>query len=134
MNNEAQVPTEEIVFVHIGEGRAQWDALFDHIASEHPDFESEWRFYKDGNAWLMKTSRKKKTIFWLSVVAGGFIVAFYFGDKAEPAILESNLSKARKEDFVDAKRYGKVRGISIEMQSERDVADVKALIPIKQRF
>ena len=134
MNNEARVPTEGIIFQHIGAARAQWDALFAFIQEEHPDFESEWRFYKDGNAWLMKTTRKKKTIFWLSVVADGFIVAFYFGDKAEPAILESDLSKARKDDFVNGKRYGKVRGISITMTSDDDLADVKALIPIRIRF
>jgi len=55
LGDPKQFPTEEVVFGHIGEGKVQWESLFGHIAAEHPDFESEWRFYKDGNQWLMKT-------------------------------------------------------------------------------
>jgi len=134
LDDPKQFPTEEIVFGHIGEGKAQWETLFGHIAAEHADFESEWRFYKDGKQWLMKTVRKKKTIFWLSVVDEGFLTTFYFGDKAEPAILESNLSQGRKDDFIHGKRYGKIRGITVRVDSDTALADVKTLIHIKQRF
>lgn len=134
MDDAGQVPTEEMVFGYIGEKKAQWASLFDWVQAEHPDLESEWRFYKDGNSWLMKTVRKKKTIFWLSVVDGGFIVTFYFGDKAEPAILESPVSQNLKDAFVNGKRYGRIRGISIPMDDDAAVADVKTLIPMKQRF
>ena len=134
LDNKEQVPTDEIIFGHIGEKKARWESLFSWIKSEHPDFESEWRFYKDGNSWLMKQVRKKKTIFWLSVVEGGFIVTFYFGDKAEPAILDSALSRERKDAFVDGKRYGRIRGISIPIDDDGALADVKVLIPIRQRF
>ena len=133
LDNREQFPTEDVVFGHIGEAKAQWETLFAYIQSAHPDFESEWRFYKDGNRWLMKTVRKKKTIFWLSVVPGGFITTFYFGDKAEPAILESDLSQLRKDGFMDGKRYGKIRGISIQVENECDIGDVKTLIGIRLR-
>ena len=134
LDNQEQLTTEEVVFGHIGEAKAQWETLFAYIQSAHPDFESEWRFYRDGNRWLMKTVRKKKTIFWLSVVEGGFLTTFYFGDKAEPAILDSGLSQDRKDAFIDGKRYGKIRGITVQVADEHDLEDVKLLIVVKLRM
>ncbi len=93
LDDKNQHPTEAIIFPLIGRSKAGWRALFDHLGDAHPDFESTWRFYKDGGRWLLKTTRKSKTIFWLSVMPKHFVVTFYFGDKAEPAILESALCR-----------------------------------------
>ena len=62
-------PSEDVIFSHIGRQRAQWEALFRFIHAEHPDFVATWRYYNDGKSWLMNVSRKKKTVFWLSVIA-----------------------------------------------------------------
>ena len=133
LDDKNQQPTEAIIFPLIGRSKAGWRALFDHLGDAHPDFESTWRFYKDGGRWLLKTTRKSKTIFWLSVMPKHFVVTFYFGDKAEPAILESALSDPLKDAFCNGKRYGKVRGLSIEVRKKSDVADILTLIGIRLR-
>ena len=69
LDDKNQHPTEAIIFPLIGRSKAGWRVLFDHLVDAHPDFESTWRFYKDGGRWLLKTTRKSKTIFWLSVTA-----------------------------------------------------------------
>lgn len=124
-------PTEEIIFSHIGDSRRYWETIFGHIHKAHPSFQSEWRFYNDGKRWLLKTTRKSKTIFWLSVVPESFNVTFYFGDKAEPAILESAVSGSRKDAFQNGRRFGKVRAINVEVKNEDDVKDIQSLIEIK---
>ena len=126
-----QQPTEEIVFSHIGESRNYWVHLFRHIENDYPEFNVEWRFYNDGKRWLLKTTKKAKTIFWLSVVPGSFIVTFYFGDKAEPLILDSAISESLKDAFQNGKRYGKVRAINVRVENDQTIEDIKSLMGIR---
>ena len=131
LKDKEQFPTEEVIFSHIGEAKTHWKKLFAYINSKYPEFSSEWRYYKDGQAWLLKTQKKSKTIFWLSVVENAFLITFYFGDKAEPAILNSEISESLKESFKTGKRYGKIRGITIQIESEDDIDNVQKLVEIR---
>jgi hypothetical protein len=131
LTDKDQHPTDALVFSHLGKARTHWQALFAHLQAEHPDFVGEWRYYKDGGSWLCKVARKTKTIFWLSVVPGAFVTAFYFGDKAEPAVLASAIPEPLKESFRNGKRYGKIRAITVRVESAADLADVQALIALK---
>jgi hypothetical protein len=124
-------PSDEIIFSHIGKSKVYWELLFNHIHLNHPDFESDWRYYKDGKSWLLKTKRKSKTIFWLSIIKDSFRVSFYFGDKAEEAIMASSVSDKIKEEFKHSKRYGKIRGITLKIENAEVIEDVKTLILIR---
>ena len=124
-------PTEEVIFSHIGKAKTHWKKLFAFVNSKYPEFLSEWRYYKDGGAWLLKTQKKSKTIFWLTVFENAFAITFYFGDKAEPAILNSEISEDLKESFKTGKRYGKIRGITIQVESEDDIDNILLLIEIR---
>lgn len=42
---------------------------------------SEWRFYKDGNAWFCEVVGKKKTVFGLSIWEGYIRTSFFFTGK-----------------------------------------------------
>src|SRR5512136_343723 len=106
-----QFPSEEVISSHLGKRRALWDALFRHIHTEHPDFLADWRYYNDGHAWLLKVSRKKKTVFWLSVIKGTFRITAYFTDKAKDAIQGSALSEELKEHFRTGPSFGKLRAV-----------------------
>jgi hypothetical protein len=127
----SQFPTDEVVFSHIGKTKAMWLSLFEHIHSDHPDLAEEWRYYNDGKSWLLKVTKKAKTVFWLSVAEGSFRTTFYFGDKAEKAILDSVLSDELKKNFRNGKRYGKIRGITVTCSRKSDVEQAKILIALK---
>ena len=124
-------PSEAVVFSHIGRQRAQWEALFTFIHAEHSDFVAAWRYYNDGKSWLMNVSRKKKTVFWLSVIKGTFRITAYFTDKAADAIEASALSDERKKQFISGPRYGKLGAITITFKKKRDVEDAKILVALK---
>ena len=126
-----QFPTEELIFSHIGKSRALWLLLFEAIHRDHPDFTEQWRYYLDGKRWLLKVSRKAKTIFWLSIVEGSFRTTFYFTEKAEQAISRSSLSDELKRQYRSGKRYGKLCGLTILYKNKRDVAYARQLIEIK---
>jgi len=74
--------------------------------------------------------RKKKTIYWIGIIADTFRVTFWFGDKAEPAILASSLPDSIKNDFLSAKKYGKIRSISVEIRSSEDLQNVLVLVEL----
>ena len=44
-----------------------WDAFAAGVAARFGDASLEWRYDNDGNAWLGKVVRKKKTVCWVSV-------------------------------------------------------------------
>jgi hypothetical protein len=92
LTDKNQFPTEEVIHAHIGKSKALWLSLFEHIHTNHADLSEEWRYYNDGKRWLLKVSRKKKTIFWLSISKDAFRTTFYFTDRAKLAIAGSSLS------------------------------------------
>jgi len=127
-------PTDELIFGIIGENSVYWEKLVDYLYEKHLNITEEWRYYNDGKSWLYKAVRKKQTLYWIGVIKDTFRVSFYFGDKAEPVIIESTLPDSIKEDFKNAKRYGQLRAISIEVRSDDDFANVVKLLELKAKM
>jgi hypothetical protein len=131
LTDPKQFPSEDVVFSHLGRRRALWEALFEHLRAEHPDCVAQWRYYNDGKSWLLNVSRKKKTVFWLSVIRGTFRITAYVTDKARDAIRASALSDDLKAQFLGAAPIGRLRGITITFRKKRDVEDAKVLVALK---
>ena len=131
LTDKNQYPTEKIIFLHIGKTKIFWKSIFNYIHENHPDFSEQWRYYNDGKSWLLKITKKSKTIFWLSIIQDSFRITFYFGDKAEPAIMESKISDRLKDKFRDGKRFGKIRGLTLLMDNKQNIEYAKELILIK---
>lgn len=134
LSDKDQFPTEEIIFSHIEKTKKQWDSIFNYIHTEYPQFSELWKYYNDGKSWLLKVTKKSKTIFWLSIIPKSFRITFYFGDKAEQSILESKISEKLKNQFIEGKRFGKIRGLTLLMNEKQNVEFVKELIIIKLKY
>jgi hypothetical protein len=131
LGDKNQFPTEKVIFSHIGKTKALWQSFFNYLHTEHSDFVEEWRYYNDGKSWLMKVTRKTKTIFWLSILEDAFRVTFYFTDKAAQAIESIPISNKLKMKFREEKPLGKLRGLTILFGDPRDAQDAQALISVK---
>jgi hypothetical protein len=131
LTDKSQFPTDEVIFSHLGRRRALWDALFAFLHAEYPDCSTEWRYYNDGRSWLLKASRKKKTVFWLSLTGSTFRITGYFTEKASDAVRASALCDALKEPFLAGASPGKLTGITITFRNRKDVEDAKVLIALK---
>jgi hypothetical protein len=127
-------PNDEIVFSIIGEKQFQWQQIITYLKDNHKDISEEWNFYNDGKSWLFRTLKKKKTIFWIGVLKDTFRVTFWFGDKAESIIEQSDLPESIKNDFKNAKKYNLVRSLSIIMLYPEDFENVKKLMEIKLKM
>jgi len=134
LSNPEEFPSESIIFSHIGKTKALWLSLFEYIHSNHPDFVEEWRYYRDGKSWLLKVTRKKKTIFWLSIIKGSFRTTFYFTDKAEEPLMSSDLSDELKNQFKSGNPLAKIKGVTVVYRSGRDIEDARILVGIKIRM
>lgn len=128
------VPDDKLIFSIIGNKKSFWIAIMDHVNDNYKDISSGWRYYNDGKQWLFKLTQKKKTIFWAAILEDTFRVTFYFGDKAESLIDNSDLPQKIKDDFKGSKRYGSIRVISMKMSDLTDIENAKKLISIKTKL
>jgi hypothetical protein len=131
LGDKTVFPTDDIIFSHIGKSKTFWQSLFEYIHTSHPDISEEWRYYSDGKSWLLKVTRKSKTVFWLSILKNSFRTTFYFTDKAKPIIAKAGISNALKEQFKKGKKYGAIRGLTVMYKNKKDVKDAQELIGIK---
>jgi len=134
LHDETLFPSDEVILSHLGKSGNLWTSFFKALDDEHPDFSREWKYYNDGKSWLMKVQQKKKTVFWLSLIPGSFRITFYFTDRAGDAVKASPIPEELKSQFLEGKRYNKIRGLTVTFKNKKDIEVAKALIEIKQKI
>lgn len=134
LNDKNEYPDDKVLKRHLGDAGLAWDGFATFLEDNYPQYTGEWRYYNDGKSWLYKITKKSKTICWVSVCRGKFTTTFYFPDRAEGLIVNSTLRKKYIEQFVTAKRYGKTRGLTVDIRKVADLSTTKKLIAIKDDF
>jgi ABC-type uncharacterized transport system YnjBCD substrate-binding protein len=124
-------PEDELIAAILGNKLEWWNTIMDHTIQNYPSVSPVWRYYNDGKQWLFRLLKKKDTIFWTTLFEDTFRVTFYFPDRVEPLIEASNLPDQMKEDFFNGHRYGKIRGITVKVDSPQDIEKVLELVAIK---
>ena len=124
-------PTDALIFSIIGDNGVYWRKLFAGVHLKYPDAQEQWNYYRDGKNWLFRMILKKKTLFWIGILKDTFRVTFYFGDKAEPLIKSCKLPPSMIDDFISAKRYGKIKAISTKVQRAADIENCLKLVNIR---
>lgn len=134
LSDKEVIPTDEYIFSILGEKSELWKSIMRHAKEDYMDISGTWNYYNDGKQWLFKMVQKKKTIFWAGILQDTFRITFYFGDKAEPIIENSDLPQSIKDGFRTAKKYGAIRPISIKVTEHSDLDSVLKLISIKSKI
>jgi len=132
--NKAEYPDDKILKHYLGDAKDAWDVFFAFLEGDYPNHSGEWRYYNDGRSWLYKITKKTKTLCWVSVYRGKFTTTFYFPDRAESLIANSTLRKKYIEQFVNGRRFGKTRGLTVDIRKVADLSTTKKLIAIKEDF
>lgn len=131
LTNPNVQPDEQQIFGIIGEKSSFWLELHDYLHHQHTDISEGWRFYNDGKCWLFRYIKKTKTICWIAMLEETFRVGFWFGAKAEPIILASDLPENIKEEYRNAKKTKIGSGIGIVINSRTDVENVIKLMELR---
>ena len=134
LKDKNEFPNNEVLSNILGKTKSTWDAFHSFLKENHVLFTGEWRYYNDGKSWLYKLTKKKKTICWISVYPNKFKTTFYFPDRAEELIKNSKLKKEYIDLFINGKRYGKTRGLTIDINNINNLNATKILINIKEQL
>lgn len=94
----------------------------------------EWRYYKDGKAWLGKATFKNKTIVWLSVWDKFIKASFYFTEKARPTLLTLEINQDIKSEFATKEPVGKLIPLVLEIKNKEILQDFIILLNHKKNL
>jgi hypothetical protein len=126
------LPTSEVLAEALGNSYPVFEELMTTVQGHDYGLTTDWNCYKDGKAWLAKSTYKKKTVFWLSVWDGHFKTAFYFTEKNCNGIFEMDIEESIKKDFNAQKPIGKLLPLVIEMKRKEQLADLLKIISYKK--
>lgn len=124
-------PTDEFLENFLGQRINWWESIMKDTLERYPDVVPVWKYYNDGKQWLFRLMKKKNTIFWLSLVEDTFRITFYYPDRVEPLLEKCDIPESMIKDFINSKHYGKIRGVTVRMDSEKDVDIVIKLVAVK---
>ncbi len=105
--------------------------FLERAVSEAFSLSPEWRYYKDGQAWLCKLSRKKKTVVWLSLWQSGFKLGLYFTEKTGAGIEDLAIGDDLKRCYRQSKPIGKLKPLEIDVSDRAQLDDVWVLLRYK---
>lgn len=126
-------PDEKVLKKYLGNSFILFKRILDYTHSQIPDVEEVWNFYRDGNSWLLRLTKKSKTYFWISIFDSSFCTTFYLNSTAENKIMTSDLSNKLKEQYASTKDR-KIRWISLEINQKEDLDNFIILLEIKGKL
>lgn len=91
----------------------------------------EWRYYKDGKAWLCKVQLKGKTLAWMSAWKGYIQATVYIPERLLDGLSRAKLSEAAMRSIAEAKNVGKSRPCTFEVRDVSVLADLRAVMGYK---
>ncbi len=130
LTDPAVFPTDAVLASHLGKAAPSFSQLFDFNHTNFPEFVERWKYYNDGKSWLLNVSRKKKTLFWLSVKDGCFRTSFYLNSKGAQRVPGSKIPQDLKDRFRETEGQ-KFRGVTVVIKSKKDLEIYKEMLALK---
>ncbi len=125
-------PSEAVLAEILGAALPAYHQLIDGL--KEADVTTEWRYYKDGKAWLLKAVYKKKTLLWLSVWSEYFKLSIYFTERARAGIADLLVTDELKTRAATAELRGKHFVLVLDIDSEEQLDDVIHLVEYKKKL
>lgn len=129
LKDEAIFPDDSVIKPALGKSFEAYLELLDRF--DKNELTHEWRYYKDGNAWLCKVQKKKKTIVWISVWKGFIQAAIYFPVRLLDNILELDINQNLKENFLETKNVGKSKPCIFNIYDKEILDDFEKVMILK---
>lgn len=126
-------PSDEVLEETLGEAYPAYRKLIDEITGGPLKLMPEWRFYKDGNAWLCKVVNKKRTVMWLSVWDGFLKASVFFSQKNYEGVFDLPVSEKIKKDFAEVDHTGRIITLILDIRKTEDLPDVLTVIGYRDK-
>lgn len=129
---DENVYTDDVVLKEIlGDVFPVYQELTKTLTGSDFSLDLSWNYYKDGKSWLCKVTKKKKTIFWLSVWEGFFKTGFYFTETTGAGIASLDIDLSYKEAFATAKPIGKLIPLVFDISRKEQLKDLLEVVRYK---
>jgi hypothetical protein len=122
-------PSDEVLDGVLGASFGAYKALLDLFA--HNGMDSEWRYYRDGKAWLCKVQRKKRTIVWMSAWKGFMQATIYFPSKYIDDVYGLDLDARTIAKIKATKNTGTSKPCTFEIRDESSLDDFGKVMQFK---
>jgi len=129
LKDENIYPDEKVLKRVLGESYEAFTAILELFKNN--ELTPEWRYYKDGKAWLCKVQKKKKTIVWMSVWSGYFEAAIYIPKRLIDNVYALDISEETKEKIKATKDVGKSKPCIFEVRDDSVLEDFEKVMQYK---
>lgn len=127
-------PGKEVLSKALGPAYPVYEELLNILSHPPYTFLLEWRYYRDGKAWLGKVIYRKKTVFWLSVWKGFFKTSFFFTEKHAERIMDLDIDHKVIEEFQKTKASGRLIPLVIPVDKTGQIAEILRVVDYKMKI
>jgi len=128
LNEQEIFPNSDVLKKNLGKSYTVFEELSEMLTNEQ-GLIFDWKYYKDGKAWLCKVSNKKKTVFWLSVWDGFFKTSFFFLERHLEGIAALEIDE---NSFTLEKEWGKMIPLIFNISDKKQLPDLLKVIEFKK--
>jgi len=125
-------PSDEVLASLLSEVYPVYADFISIIVGDGLGLDPQWRYYKDGHAWLCKIVYKKKTISWLSIWDSFFKVTIYFSKKNIQEIDKLPINKELIKDFHETVSTKKYPYFSLDISRIEQLKDLLTIMDYKR--
>lgn len=122
-------PDEAVLRGVLGPGFGAYGTLIGALGER--GYVHEWRYYRDGKAWLCKVQRKARTLAWMSAWRGYAKATVYLPERYLGGLAAIALSDDAKRSIDEAGNVGKSRPCMVDLRGYPDVVDLLGLMDYK---
>lgn len=127
--DESIYPDEQVLKAVLGKSYQSYCELLDLY--DRNQMQYEWRYYKDGKAWLCKVQKKKRTIVWMSAWKGYMQATVYFPERLIDQIYALPIGKETKDRIRETKNVGKSKPCIFEIRDHQVLEDFDKVMQFK---
>jgi len=129
LSDESVYPDETVLRAVLGRSYPSYCALLELFDRNQMLY--EWRYYRDGKAWLCKVQKKQRTIVWMSAWKGFMKATVYIPDKHLDSLFAFPITEETKERIRMTKNVGKSKPCIFEIRNQRVLKDMDAVMRFK---
>jgi len=129
LRDEYVYPDEHVLRAVLGESYDAYMRLTELFDTNQMSY--EWRYYRDGKAWLCKVQKKKRTIIWMSAWKGYMQAVIYCPHKFLYGVYELDIGETLKNKIRLTKDVGKSKPCIFEIRDQQIIEDFEKVMKFK---
>jgi len=129
LGDEKVYPDDSVLKGILGRSFRSYQKLLELFG--RADMTHEWRYYRDGKAWLCKVQKKKKTIVWMSAWKGYMEATIYFPERYADDLAGLAIGEETRNRILAAKRVGKSIPCMFKIRDDAVLSDLETVMKYK---